>query len=561
MIKKKSEQEPIEIFNDFQFNVEDISQQANEILAEQREKKLLIKGDLDSDEWRFICDTRYTEVYFNFKDIRKKLTFLKADDELIVLSLKCWIATLLPYRSIESVLKYYKYVELFLSISQIFNEEYLEKTQLYLTHECDDRTRWNLCVPILNFIDFFAEINSGLSYQKMLLDVKESINMEKVSGMVRQLPSPHDVLTFSWVLEDSFKKNNKKNNFYFKYYPIFIWWSLSTLIPMRPSEFCAIKRDTLSEENNRYYIKLPRIKQKNNSHKVQIVDKIAIPQELYAQLQDYILSTDSFGTTETLISYPSIKSKKATKGKIHFENRFRYNNLHFLLEEFYNQVIEKEYEMDYMQRIRLGDTRHFAFLNLMRQGYHPVEIARLGGHTSLQAQYHYQQHTEYWIDVETLQLMHRLNFQKKINKNNDYSTGNHSYHLDDEFIREKVLKSNNEPVKIDVEIGYCTDPNMHCYVSKCYFCDHWRISQEEYLLKRKEIDKELQQSKNEIGQLVKTMSNLYSIILKEAVEIDFAEWHPQINKDLFISKKQLDEKMHKALNFSTNLSIMLKGVE
>lgn len=31
---------------------------------------------------------------------------------------------------------------------------------------------------------------------------------------------------------------------------------------MRPAEFCDINRNALSEENGRYYIQLPRLKQK-----------------------------------------------------------------------------------------------------------------------------------------------------------------------------------------------------------------------------------------------------------------------------------------------------------
>jgi integrase len=558
LIENKLDLESIDEFNDFRFDLESMVQQATEILDEQKTKNLMFAGDFESDEWHFICDTRHTKVYFNFKATREKLKFLDANSDRLILSLKCWIATLIPARSLESIRKYYKYVEDFLSFSRVFDEKILERTQLYLTYECDDRMRWNLCVPTLNFIDFYEEIDTEQLFKKMLVDIKKDIDIEKVGGMVRKLPPAQDVLVFSWIVENFFAQQNNSDDNYLRYYPIYIWWSLSNLIPMRPSEFCDIARDALSKENGRCYIRLPRLKQKDNYHKIQVVDKIAIPQTIYEQLQDYIAITDAFGQTATLISYSSIRTRKATEGKEYLNNRFRHGNFQFLLDDFYDRVIDNVYQMEYTQRLRPGDTRHFAFLNLMRQGYHPVEIARLGGHTSLQAQYHYQQHMEYWVDVEILQMMQRFNLHQGAVESNSGLNGNQNC-LDDEFIREKVLRTDDTGFRMPVETGYCTDPNMYCQVDKCYFCDHWRISQEEYLLKRKEIENELKQCKNEVGKLIKTLNNLYSIALKESFEDDFNELSQDFNKDLFLTKSQLDEKVHRMMNFSSNLGNGKKG--
>lgn len=277
----------------------------------------------------------------------------------------------------------------------------------------------------------------------MLVDIKKDINVQKVGGMVRKLPPSNDVLTFSWVVESFFKELPKGNKHFFKYYPIYLWWTLSNLIPMRPAEFCDIDRHALSEENGRFYIRLPRLKQKKNHHKIQIIDKISIPQKLYREIEDYITMTNKFGPSITLISDASIELKRQYDRPEYFKQRFRYNHLQLLLNEFYEEIVENIYEVAYTHRIRPGDTRHFAFLNLMRQGYHPIEIARLGGHTSVQSQYHYQQHMEYWVDVEILQLMQKFKFQQEINKDDSSTSSSHHNYLDDDFVREKVLKSND----------------------------------------------------------------------------------------------------------------------
>ena len=84
----------------------------------------------------------------------------------------------------------------------------LERTNEHLLYECDDRTRWNLCIPTLNFIDFYEEIDVKQTYKNACRH-KKDINVQKVGGMVRKLPPSNDVLTFSWVVE-SFLKNLRK---------------------------------------------------------------------------------------------------------------------------------------------------------------------------------------------------------------------------------------------------------------------------------------------------------------------------------------------------------------
>ena len=61
--------------------------------------------------------TLVIRVYFNFATMRERMTFWNVDSTLIIQALKCWIATLIPYRSLESLSKYYKYVENFLTFS------------------------------------------------------------------------------------------------------------------------------------------------------------------------------------------------------------------------------------------------------------------------------------------------------------------------------------------------------------------------------------------------------------------------------------------------------------
>lgn len=542
----------IDEFNDFFYDLVTIEEEVTGILSEEIRTRRMIKGNFDSEEWVFICDTRHTKVYFSFNEISEHLSFRTKDVETQVKSIKCWIGTLIPKYNIETIKKYFGYLIKFLILSHNLNDNYLEDVENYLLHQCTDRLQWYNCVAVLNYLDFF-EREHHQYYKRMLIEIKKDININNVSGSVRTLPSAKDVLGFSKVIDNYFSSIRRDDHNFFRFFPIYLWWKISNLIPMRPSEFCGIRRDSRSlfEENEKYYIRLPRLKQKDNRHKIQIVDKISIPLPLYNELQEYKALTIPFGNSETLISSSSIFDLQGSIN--YFENRFTYNNFITLLGKFYKEIIDDEYQLYYEEKITPGDTRHFAFLNLMRQGYHPVEIARLGGHTSLQAQYHYHQHMEYWVDVEIVQLMEKFNFYRS-NKSGEDSTNSAANIFDDEFIREKILKPSETGFEIDVEIGICTDPDMYCQVDKCFYCDYWTIDQDEYLLKKDELEKELQSCRSDIDKLIKTLKDLYKVALNESLELDFSEFNQDFNKDLFYTKSQLDTILNKTMSFSKTIS-------
>lgn len=227
------------------------------------------------------------------------------------------------------------------------------------------------------------------------------------------MPPSQYVLSFSYYLEKHFETLLEsfvdKENFdkeLLMVYPLAIWWRLTTIIPMRASEFCLIERDCLSVDKDKYYLHLPRTKQ--NSKRVQIMDKVAIDEEMYKMIGHYIDLTNQYGKTDTLISYLSIMSvKDSVRGYIQKNTKqFNRRNLETLIPRFY-RTIEQVYDFKVEQEyhLRPNDTRHIAFMSLMMQGYSPVEVARLGGHKTIQTQLHYSNHKEYWVDCEVFKLM------------------------------------------------------------------------------------------------------------------------------------------------------------
>src|SRR5699024_12197324 len=80
---------------------------------------------------------------------------------------------------------------------------------------------------------------------------------------------------------------------------------LTSIIPIRSTEFCLIKRDSTSKENNKFFVTITSIKKPLNDS-VNYYNKIEINESMYHLLINYIELTEEYGESETLISYRSL---------------------------------------------------------------------------------------------------------------------------------------------------------------------------------------------------------------------------------------------------------------
>ncbi|MFB7305546.1 site-specific integrase [Heyndrickxia sporothermodurans] len=352
---------------------------------------------------------------------------------------------------------------------------------------------------LLNFLDFYNNIDAYKEYVIAL------INIEYPNSAVRKIPSANDVLTFSWVLEDFFLKTPIDDWRYTYYYPLKLWWMITMAIPIRIGEFLSIKKHGIYQSNGRYIMELKRNKQRRNTKRVQLVDKLEVTQSVYNAAQEYIRLVEKYGESETLVSYRAYRHI----GKLHCfsgskqkrnPNRIVLGNFSRILDSFYDNVISSEqYNLsvrkknndweqliindrirgiffDIERRLRPNDTRHLAFIILLLQGFHPVEIARLGGHTNVYSQRHYHYHEEFMIDSEVLKIIRSFNLTNKHNNTRVLISNDNNVDMNKEFRIKHIFSPTSVPKKQwdKLEIGYCTAMPKDCS-SPCFKCEHWRI--------------------------------------------------------------------------------------
>ncbi|HCD3607503.1 TPA: integrase, partial [Staphylococcus aureus] len=231
-----------------------------------------------------------------------------------------------------------------------------------------------------------------------------------------------------------------------------------------------------------------------------------------------------YGESETLISYRSLIYAD-NPGRRELQKRdlnsFNKNNLEKLLKRFYKEVINEYYHINVPanQKLSPNDTRHIAFVSLMMQGISPVEIARLGGHRTIAAQYHYSFHKEYWIDNEVFKLIKNYKNISNFDNNIRYIPEN---------VKLKAFESPTSSFRGELEIGYCSDSLIRCEAKECMLCSHWRIDLDDLKVKHDQIIEKVNKNHDNLMEL---MNFIYKIHTNTALNIMTPE-HLENEKDL-----------------------------
>lgn len=502
----------IDVFSDESFNLKQSILDAKEIEQKLVEEGRWIRGEFEEDYWE-ITKVLYSEHYnsYNFSKFDSAQFNHKLPKEFKTI-VKCWIVNLMNQYK-EMAIYCFLHLAKGFEVTKGFQTTEIKALVDYIEYgELSHNYRRVIVNSLCNFFDY-ADLEIANEYLPVLIELKDK--MPQYQSNIRKLPSSQYVLSFSYYLEkhfgtlmESFIDRETFDKELLMIYPLVIWWRLTTIIPMRASEFCLIERNCLVADEDKYYVKLPRIKQ--NANRVQVMDKVAIDEEMYQLINRYIELTNQFGKTDTLISYRSIMDvKNNTSNRGYFQknvNQFNRKNLDGMIARFY-RTIEQVYDfkVEPEHQLRPNDTRHIAFMSLMMQGYSPVEVARLGGHKTIQTQLHYSNHKEYWVDCEVFKLM------KKV-KNTSLSTK--SVGITPDEVKMKVYESEGT-YKQKMKIGFCKDQEQKCESKRCYFCSHWGIELKEYLEKKKTIQKEILEMRNNVNEMTAALQNLNKQFLSD----------------------------------------------
>lgn len=287
------------------------------------------------------------------------------------------------------------------------------------------------------------------------------------------------------------------------FYPLYLWWQITAIIPLRPREFILTSRNCLSKFEEKYFLTLRRNNLKGSSGKVQykiskdyIDVKYEIPEKLFQSISTYISLTNIYeeNITKTLFRtephYALFNQKKRENSRF-----YTYVNLTTCLRLFYNVILQDRFHMQVIKTsienkinyednmidfIYLGDTRHIAMINLIAEGGTPTLAMQLAGHADIDISSHYFSNISNLIECKTY-----MKYRSLIKGNEDFTFGANFYpqtHENDfvelengakcyspNFIKGDIIDCKNV-IGDNGEIGYC------------YSCTYFRQNNFSYFL-------------------------------------------------------------------------------
>lgn len=542
----------LEDLSDEKFKLHEGVARSQEILADLTDKGVMISGDFKDDKWAFTNHLiKGQNINFDFSRI-PDFEFEKFQFEGSIV-IKCWLSELLDLYYPPTVYEYYYHILYVLEETYGFSKDQVEHfTDNLQRAEMSKEVKARIIGAMFHFLDY-TDLEAASLYVPKLLVLRKKMKLKRT---IRKLPPSKEILKFSYCLDsfftenmDEFNQDDEVRKMRLLYYPLWLWWNLTTIIPMRASEFCLLERDCLEEGS--YKIRLPREKQKN-SKRIQVFDTVEIKKEVYELFSDYIELTDPYGPTNTLVSYRSIVWADETSGYTRTAhkrdiNYFSRAILKVLIARFYDEIVRQRYHysVDRNNEVKPNHTRHLAFISLMMQGISPIEIARLGGHQTIAAQYHYQQHTEYWVDSEVFKLMKKYKFMQQNDKSNPIFSS-----IIPSEIKLKAYQKAESAFKQELNIGYCSDEFQRCQTDVCILCPSWRISPEELLLKEQLIAEKYAKRRKKLEELIAFLQNVNRILLAD----DITRIDPKTFTEMKNTAMQIEEEINAIAKMEVLLS-------
>ena len=287
----------------------------------------------------------------------------------------------------------------------------------------------NIVVPgvCIDFFSSFSEDNERVSELAEALEQYFYIYAGK-NGKQRTLSRFNSYLNFDEAIKRFWKECDDTEMRLF-YFPLYIWWEVTAIMPTRPKEFLLTERDCLTTDATGTYLKLRKNRLKGSGRSVHYkLDKdyytinVKIPERISKALQWYLDETRDYDDTSINTLLITDTHYWKWRQKKHENSRFlTYVNLNTILRYFYAEVLEgmygyhiagygevTDYDAKNIERIHLGDSRHFSMISLMQQGGTPLLAMVMSGHEDEEMSMHYATNMSTLVECQTMRMYREI---------------------------------------------------------------------------------------------------------------------------------------------------------
>lgn len=458
-------------------------QKGKEIFEQYKKKNVIVQSDFSDVRWQFSDEYSNVGIQFNFSET----TYVRYYKNLFSMSYQefiDYVKTYVMFTMGKIILNTLR--DTVNDIKRIIETDptELDADALFLSNP-------NRVIEFLSMLPVTEQEDSNMErFMDQIDTLAEFRYMEYEKGQ-RSLASFDSYFLFNDIINDFWSSDLDTDTRLF-YYPLFLWWQVTAVIPLRPREFILTPRNCLEKKSDGTYITLRRNKLKGSSRKISyqidedyIKVQYKIPEKLAETISEYIRLTDGFAPTELKTLFVSDTHYKHWGQSKHKNSRyFTYINLHCVLRYFFYDVIENKYHLNVVydrnrthlshgeiNYLYLGDTRHLALINIIVEGGTPVIAMMLAGHENFEMSAHYYSNITHLIECRTYKQ-----YRKVLKGNISYNISS-NISLPDEIRTCKPLEDGGrcyskyyamgdisdcvKAVGKNGEIGYCPECNFY----------------------------------------------------------------------------------------------------
>lgn len=416
-------------------NVKNI-ESARELFESYKKKRIIIDCTFEDERWQFCDEYSNVGIIFKIQDFTYKRYYKSIfgiSTPLFIKFLKTYLILTMGTRVLESLRNIVN------DIKKLIKYDYRN-----ILNEDIKFTKPN---NLIEFIELMPCIDDNKKKDLLdCIDLYEEMKIEEYLDRKRDLAEFDSYFKFNEIILDywNLELTEKGKLFYF---PVYLWWKLTAVIPLRPREFILTPRECLSISEGKHYISLRRNRLKGSEGNVHynieqdyVIVKYHIPIKLATDLRNYINLTNSFEDNETNTLFRT-EPHYAMFGQKKKENSrfYTYINLSCCLHMFFQNIIEEKLGMNVIKRdntisinlrekdiefIYLGDTRHIAMINIIAEGGTPTIAMQLAGHTDIKMSSHYYSNITKMIECRTY-----AKYKKILSGKEDLIIGSNFYPL------------------------------------------------------------------------------------------------------------------------------------
>lgn len=451
-IIKASPNEYIAAYENVYFSMKYIDKYHQLFKKRQEQGAILENCKFESKTWMLRTGMKVTATYFELDEIsfikQARCRNFKFTYEELIIALKSFI--------LYSLDKYYHYTlkHFYLGFKTIVNETNyfsIEKLNDFNNRHIKDDSYLESQSVLLQFLSYFENFNIDERYYYVMEQhYFKLINLLKENNKRRDLPSFETVFKFNDLIEDFIQIASIKERE--KYYPIILWWKITSIIPLRTGEFTVIPYDCISEENGSYFLILRRSSLKGRSsnrvvenHTLEFCyskQRIRINKEIFDLIAEYKKIVDHYDFLENFYGEDLNEQKRRdfllsrrsaitffksrnTVSQAYILDYFNSRQLYDLLNYFFEEIVYGKYGLNVVEKskstligndlnkIQIMDTRHFAMMNMAFLNIDPYIIKELAGHESICSAYHYIGHLKVFSKCLSLSIAKQIAKQQK----------------------------------------------------------------------------------------------------------------------------------------------------